>query len=87
MINQICNFIIKTTQEESILSGFQYTIEYSIISKMFSIQMNQENINLIVKELLNKEEVADVEIFDDCFDVVLYTDFAPNYNDNDEDYL
>lgn len=81
MFNIITDFIIKEIQENSnsSMSGFQYIVDYEEIERKFSIQLGEDMIQSIGKILNNREEVADVVLGLDGFDVVLYTDFTPNY--------
>lgn len=82
IISKACDFIIKTVQESSNpdMSGFQYCVDYSLVSKHIEIELTEDLINNISDGLFAREEVADV-IFEDefGFDVVLYTAYAPNY--------
>lgn len=82
-MNQIARFIIKKVQEES--SGFQCIVSYEDIEKEFGMEAISEVIaNMIADEMGFFEEVADVELDDYGFDVVLCTDYAPNYEGDDE---
>lgn len=83
LINDICDFIVKTVQDESILSGFQYVVSYSDIAEKYSKQLSETIQSAIENELSSRKEVADVFCDTDGFDVVLYTDYAPNYNQKD----
>ncbi|NLI89788.1 MAG: hypothetical protein GX366_05205 [Epulopiscium sp.] len=79
MLGAIVDYIIETVQTESQLTGFQYIINYTSIEKDFNITLNDLEIEVIEEELQSREEVADVEVDKDGFDVVLCTDYAPNY--------
>lgn len=79
MINKIVDYIIKETQENSTLSGFQFTLAYSDLAENFAGEMEEYIENLIVNELCRRKEIADITTDVDGFDVVLYTDYAPNY--------
>lgn len=82
-VSEIVDYVVKTVQDESILSGFQYIVEFEDIEDEFNISLNDKAlINDIATLLSERDEVADVLVTDDGFegfDVVLYTDFAPNY--------
>ena len=82
--SKIADFIIKTVQEESILSGFQYTIDYSHLEGIFDIKLTEDTIQQIKLELEKREEVSDVICDEDVFDVVIYIDFAPNYIEEED---
>ena len=87
---QIADFIIKEVQEKS--TGFQYVVSLKEIIKETGVKINSKNVaEMVVEtmiELLDRKEVADVTIdrdkdsLIDGFDVVLYTDYAPNYVDD-----
>ena len=79
-INEICNYIIKTVQTNAFLNGFQYYVSFYDIEKQFCVTITSHLSSEILDSLSYREEVADVIIIDDCFDVVLYTDYAPNYS-------
>lgn len=79
LFEEISNYIVKTVQEESTLEGFQYTINQSDIWEKFGVEINEYIINKIEEVTSKKEEVAEIFMDTDGFDVTLYTDFAPNY--------
>lgn len=81
-IKEIAEYIIKTVQENSILSGFQCIVSYTDIEKTFNINISDIK-NDIINMLCTREEVADVQDDVEGFDVVLYTEYAPNYNKED----
>ncbi len=75
-MHEIAKFIIKQVQEES-SSGFHYIVSYE---EKFGMETISEVIaNVIAYELGEHEEIADVELDEYGFDVVLHTDYAPNY--------
>lgn len=73
MIDKICDFLIKQIIDNS--SGFQYCIDFEIIEDMFKIELSKDIKNQILNELIFRSEVADAELQQDCFDIVLYTSF------------
>ena len=79
----IVDFIIKTVQEESIESGFQLIVYPSEIESHFNIKLDGSLIEQIEEGLWQREEVADVIVENGAFDVVLYTAYAPNYEEVD----
>ena len=81
---EIVNFIIATVQEESM--GFQYIVDYSHIEEKFEVTFDSIIIKQVEELLCEREEVADVQLDDDGFDVVLYTGYAPNYIEEDDIY-
>lgn len=82
-LEKIVDFIIKTVQVETF--GFQYILSYEHIETDLNIKLDHTIIKQVKRLLCEREEVADVEINDEAFDVVLYTDYSPNYIDDDED--
>lgn len=84
-MNQIAKFIVKQIREESI-SGFQQVVTYEEVEEKFGMEEISEVIaNAIADELGEFEEVADVELDEDGFDVVLYTDHALSYDSTQND--
>lgn len=87
LLDRIVDYIIETVQTESITSGFQYMVSVTQIEEKFEVKLNLDYINCINNLLLYREEVGATEIDgnyinkDLYFDVVLYTDYAPNYNE------
>lgn len=75
--SNIVDFIVKTVQEDS--SSFQYIVDSSYVEGVFEIELDSLAVNQIIEGLLQREEVADVEFYESGFDIVLYTDYAPNY--------
>lgn len=85
LLKRITDYIVKTVQEESILSGFQYVVDYSDVQSHFAKEIGEYINNQIVEALEDREEVADVQLDTDGFDVVLYTNFAPNYEGEEDE--
>ncbi|MBY6842817.1 hypothetical protein [Clostridium botulinum] len=67
-------------QEERTLEGFQYTISNTDIQERFGKEIDEYINDKIIEVTSKKEEVAEIFVDTDGFDVTLYTDFAPNYN-------
>lgn len=82
-IKEIAGFIVKQVQEES-MSGFQYIVSIRDIKKAFGKTIDPLMALRIKEELEFREEVADVQLDEYGFDVVLCTDFAPNYVGEEE---
>lgn len=80
LFEQIADYIVKNTQQNSLDSGFQYITHYSEIEEKFSLQIEEYVRNEIISSLEAKEEVADIQEDTDGYDVVLFTSYAPNYN-------
>lgn len=85
---KISKYIIECVQEESdsSMSGFQYTIENQQLEEKFNCKLDKKSIEEIENILCSREEVADVQVYDNLFDVVLYTNYAPNYIEDNEEY-
>ncbi|EKS4345204.1 hypothetical protein QB607_003208 [Clostridium botulinum] len=79
LFEEISNYIVKTVQEESTLEGFQYIISQKDIWEKFGKEIDEYIENKIIEVTSKKEEVAEIFMDTDGFDVTLYTDFAPNY--------
>lgn len=86
IFEKISNYIITEVAEnsDSSMSGFQYCVNYADVQELFATEIDEFINEMILSELNKSEKVADVELDTDGFDVVLYTDYAPNY-ENEED--
>lgn len=86
IFKKISEYIIDQVAEnsESSMSGFQYCVTDSEIQEMFAVDIENYINEKILEELDKREEVADVQLDTDGFDVVLYTKYAPNYIDEEE---
>ncbi|MBN3375735.1 hypothetical protein CF087_17870 [Clostridium botulinum] len=84
LFEKIAEYLIKTVQEESTLSGFQYTISNADIQERFRMEIENYINDKIIEVTSKKEEVAEIFTDTDGFDITLYTDFAPNYNSNNK---
>ncbi|EQB4341422.1 hypothetical protein ACYJ2U_001806 [Clostridium botulinum] len=80
LFEEIAEYLVKTVQEESTLEGFQYTISNADIQERFGKEIDEYINDKIIEVTSKKEEVAEIFVDTDGFDVTLYTDFAPNYN-------
>lgn len=79
---QIADFIINQVQDDSV-NGFQRVVSVASIEKEFGEDIDTPDVRHIAEELDSREEVADLELDEDLnFDVVLYTDYAPNYQEH-----
>lgn len=78
--HEIVDFIIETVQGDSIVSGFQLNISYEELERKFG-NFLEDDLSFIYDLLIEREEVADVIMSEDEYDVVLYTDYAPNYQE------
>lgn len=84
LFEEIAEYLIKTVQEESTLEGFQYTISEADIWERFGKEIGNYINDKIEEVTSKKEEVAEIYLDTDGFDVTLYTDFAPNYREEEE---
>lgn len=74
---EVADFIIKEVQEKS--TGFQLVVStLNVVKELGLTEFDTPNIRA---ELESRKEVADVEVVDSNFDVVLYTDYAPDYKE------
>lgn len=81
LIKRIVDFIIEDVKEST--TDFQSVCFYEDIQEKFAMEIEQTIFSMVEDELNTKEEVADVIQDTDGFDVVLYTDYSPNYNSDD----
>lgn len=77
MLHKICDYIVSTVINETF--DFQYRIFFDEIENNFSIKLNDEWISDISLMLSQREEIADLYVDTDNFDIVIYTDYSPNY--------
>ena len=77
MLNKICDYIVSTVIRET--SDFQYRVFFDEIENKFSIELNDELMSTLSLMLSQREEIADLYIDTSCFDIVIYTDYSPNY--------
>lgn len=77
LIEKIAQFIINEVKNNT--NDCQYIVDYSDIQEKFTSEIKLYIYNQVLENLSNHEEVADVTQDTDGFDVVLYTDFIPNY--------
>jgi|GEM_PF-5965337 hypothetical protein len=75
---RVADYIVRTVQEDSITSGFQLEVFHDELESAFG-SLSSDDLNFIYDLLAEREEIADVLLSEESFDVVLYTDFAPNY--------
>ena len=81
LIKRIADFIVKDVQEST--TDFQSVTFYVDIQEKFAMKIEEKIYEMVEDELNSREEVADVIQDTDGFDVVLYTDFSPNYNSDE----
>lgn len=77
MLDKICDYIVVTVINET--SDFQYCIFFDEIENKFLIELNNELISTLSLMLEQRKEIADLYIDTDCFDIVIYTKYSPNY--------
>lgn len=85
LFEEIASYIIKTVQEESILSGFQYVVSEAAIQARFGVEIRNYINDKILDVTAEREEVAEIYLDTDGFDTTIYTDFAPNYDEEDDE--
>lgn len=84
LFRQMSEFIIKKVQDES--SGFQLIVSLDEVKSEFESEIDSFLSNAILNALCKREEIAEVDIDEDGeFDIVLFTDYAPNYEEEKED--
>lgn len=70
IINQIAKHLIKVTIEESCEGN--WTFDFDRIEKDFNIKLTDEVLKEIEEILLTSEEVADVQIYDNIIDILVW---------------
>lgn len=85
LFQEIAAYIVNEVidNSDSSMSGFQSIVNYSYVLEQFSMDIDIYTQDKIMEELIKREEVADVELNGDEFDVVIYTDYAKNYIDEE----
>lgn len=90
-VSNICDYIIKQVIENGKETGIQYVVFYDEINKEFNVSLTEKDINDIKEELEMRDKIADVLVDDIGFDVLIYIDYAENYDESnligyDENY-
>lgn len=80
-INGAVDFIIQTVQLKSMDSGHQYIVRFENVVINCGIGKDTESQEDILDELLTRVEVLDAYNEDDGFNVNIFTDYAPNYEE------
>lgn len=80
--HKIADYIIETVQEDSILSGFQLEVYHDELESVFG-NLTSDDLCFIYDLLGEREEVLDVILTEECFDVVIGTAYAPNYQEDE----
>ena len=90
-VSNICDYIIKQVIENGKETGIQYVVFYDEINKEFNVSLTEKDINDIKEELEMRDEIADIVVDDIGFDILIYIDYAENYDESnligyDENY-
>ena len=83
LFKEIAKYIIKEAQDNT--SDCNYIVNYAEIEQRFGIQIKEFINGQITEALCKCKEIADVQEDTDGFDVVLYGDYSPNYQENEEE--
>lgn len=81
-VSSICDYIINQTTKYGIETGIQYVVFYEEINKEFDVFITEKDINNIKEELESRDEIADVLVDDIGFDILIYIDYAENYDES-----
>ncbi|MFR6599756.1 MAG: hypothetical protein ACLUSV_00355 [Streptococcus sp.] len=76
----MANEVVKYVQENSVVSGFQLCVT---IDNLYDCAIDPQK---LIEELECCDEVADVVYEDGVFDVLLYTKYALNNNELEEEW-
>lgn len=81
LVKDIVDFMVKEGTEYT--SSSNYIFYPIVIMEKFNVdeQFVDDNQDLIIDELYNREEVLDIE-YNDCFDIIFGTNYCPNLCDN-----
>ena len=90
-VSNICDYMINQTIKDGLETGIQYVVFYDEINKEFNVSLTEKDINDIKEELETRDEIADVLVDDSGFDILIYIDYAENYDETnllgyDENY-
>lgn len=74
MYKKVAEFILEEVIKNT--TDFQYCVDFSEVQDHFqSEELIQQDVDGIIIALYETEKVADVQVYDDMFDVILYTDY------------
>lgn len=77
--NEIARYIVKEVQENAITNGKQFCVSKDKVFEKFNLERTEENEKAIIEALTEREEIADIEEDTECYDIVLYLFYSPNY--------
>lgn len=81
-VSNICDYMINQTIKDGLETGIQYVVFYDEINKEFNVSLTEKDINDIKEELESRDEIADVLVDDIGFDILIYIDYAENYDES-----
>lgn len=81
-VSNICDYMINQTIKDGLETGIQYVVFYDEINKEFNVSLTEKDINDIKEELETRDEIADVLVDDIGFDILIYIDYAENYDES-----
>lgn len=74
MYKKVAEFIFEEVIKNT--TDCQYCVDFSEVQDHFqSEELIQQDVDEIIIALYETEKVADVQVYDDMFDVILYTDY------------
>lgn len=87
IIKEIASYIIKETQNKAsdLSNGLNYIVSKTDIQEAFNEQIDRAVYDSVLDVLSERDEVADTTEDTDGIDVVLYSNYAPNYTKDAED--
>ena len=80
-ISMIAEQIIKEAAENT--SNGSWAIYFDEIEESYGIVVKENNGigTLLLDELTSRDEIAEIEVLDDCFDMTLYLDYCSNLDE------
>ena len=80
-ISMIAEQIIKEAAENT--SNCSWVIYFDEIEESYGIVVKENNGigTLLLDELTSRDEIAEIEVLDDCFDMTLYLDYCSNLDE------
>lgn len=85
LFERIADYVVKNTQENAsdLSNGLNYITSNADILSVFAQEIDEYVMDKVMEALCKREEIAEVELVVELvegFDVVLYSNYAPNYN-------
>lgn len=83
--NEVAKYIVKQVQEKALDNGRQYCLDKKEVFEKFNLERTEENEKSIIEALEQRKEISYFEEDKEEYDILLYLDYAPNYEWTEED--